>query len=234
MAAKHPEIRNELNAIEDALAIYAKQNAVAMPNGLGTKILNNIDRLKRLDATAKVTQMSARGLITLLGIAASLFAITSIYFFNQNNDLKNQMRQSQIAFDSLQTNCTQTQARLVKLEKYLDISTDRNFKPIIMKGESLEKAPQAVASVFYNQEAQTAYLEIENLPEPPSNKQYQLWAIVDGVPQSMDVFDVVIGYEGLLEVPFYANAQAFAVTLEPKGGKATPTMEEMYVIGTTG
>ena len=99
-----------------------------------------------------------------------------------------------------------------------------------MKGESLEKAPQAIASVFYNQSAQKAYLEIENLPEPPSDKQYQLWAIVDGVPQSMDVFDVVIGYEGLLEVPFHANAQAFAVTLEPKGGKVTPTLEEMYVV----
>jgi len=28
-----------------------------------------------------------------------------------------------------------------------------------------------------------------------------------------------------------AHASAFAVTLEPRGGSATPTMDQMYVLG---
>jgi anti-sigma-K factor RskA len=28
-----------------------------------------------------------------------------------------------------------------------------------------------------------------------------------------------------------ANAQAYAITLEKEGGSATPTLEEMYVMG---
>lgn len=235
--SKYPEIQKELTAIEDALAIYSQQNAVPMPDGLAGRILNNIDRLEKLDSNAKVVNGSGksnRGLIALLGLAASIFALACIYFFNQNNELKSQLNQSQVAFDTLQTQCDETQNKLTRLENYLDITDDPNTQSVIMKGEGLNKAPRAIASVFYNQADKKAYLEIENLPEPPSDKQYQLWAIVDGVPQSMDVFDVVLGPEGLIEVPFYENAAAFAVTLEPRGGQDAPTLEEMYVIGNVG
>ena len=234
MAKKHLEIQTELTAIEDALAIYSKQHAVPMPEGLVNKILKKVEQLEQMKSNEKNVEKPVKSFkvwATVLGLAATILTFVCIYFFNENNDLNIQLNQSQIAFDTLQTNCNETQNKLTKLENYLNITHDRNYTPIIMKGETLEKAPRAIASVFYNPTDQKAYLEIENLPEPPSDKQYQLWAIVGGVPQSMDVFDVVLGPEGLIEVPFHANAQAFAVTLEPKGGKDSPTLEEMYVIG---
>ncbi len=233
-ASQYQEIQAELTAIEDALAIYSKQNAVPMPGGLSDKILNNIDRLENLEGNAKIIQASGRlmkGITALLGLVASILIFACVYLLNQNNNLKSQLSESDLILDTLQTKCDDIQNRLTKLEDYLDITHDQNFVPIIMKGEGLNKAPQAIASVFYNQSEQKAYLEIENLPQPPPDKQYQLWAIVDGQPQNMNVFDVILGPEGFIEVPFYPNAQAFAVTLEPKGGKATPTLTEMYVIG---
>ena len=74
-------------------------------------------------------------------------------------------------------------------------------------------------------------LEITNLPPVPTGKQYQLWAIVDGTPVDMGVFDVSIGPENFMEVQHIENPQAFAVTVENEGGSPTPTLEEMVVIG---
>ncbi len=65
----------------------------------------------------------------------------------------------------------------------------------------------------------------------PSGKQYQLWAIVEDKPASMGVFDAVADTSKLQEVSYVENAQAYAVTLEPRGGSETPTLEQMYVVG---
>jgi anti-sigma-K factor RskA len=47
----------------------------------------------------------------------------------------------------------------------------------------------------------------------------------------MGVFDAVVDTSKLQEVSYVENAQAYAVTLEPRGGSETPTLEQMYVIG---
>ena len=79
-----------------------------------------------------------------------------------------------------------------------------------------------------------AYLDVIDLPAPPTNKQYQLWAIVDGQPVDMGVFDNAVGVKTFEAVPFIANAQAFAVTVEDIGGSPTPSLETMVVIGNVG
>jgi hypothetical protein len=49
----------------------------------------------------------------------------------------------------------------------------------------------------------------------------------------MGVFEVAAN-EGLQDVPYIEHPQAFAVTLEPKGGSQAPTLDQMYVVGAVG
>ena len=39
-----------------------------------------------------------------------------------------------------------------------------------------------MARVYWNDHQQNAFLEVNQLPEAPAGKQYQLWAIVAGEP----------------------------------------------------
>jgi anti-sigma-K factor RskA len=91
--------------------------------------------------------------------------------------------------------------------------------------------PTALATVFWNRESQQVYLKVNNLPEPAADKQYQLWAIVDGKPVDMGVFEMGDTVNLLQKMKITGKAQMFAVTLEKKGGAASPTMEQMYVAG---
>jgi len=96
-----------------------------------------------------------------------------------------------------------------------------------MKGTKL--SPQSLALIYWNKKTQTVYLDIKKLPQTASDKQYQLWFIdpVKG-PVSAGVFDV---NSGLMKMTNAPAAAAFAVTLEPKGGSVSPTLDQMYVVG---
>ena len=87
-----------------------------------------------------------------------------------------------------------------------------------------------LADVYWHT-SKKVFLEIKNLPDAPTGKQYQLWAIVDGKPVDMGMYSAKED-STVQEMKSVDNAQAFAITLEKEGGNATPTMEEMYVMGT--
>jgi hypothetical protein len=62
------------------------------------------------------------------------------------------------------------------------------------------------------------YLSSVKLPVAPEGKQYQLWAIVDGKPVDAGLLDNPETFEKMKSL---GNAQAFAISLEAKGGSTT-------------
>jgi anti-sigma-K factor RskA len=70
-----------------------------------------------------------------------------------------------------------------------------------------------------------------NMPANDKDHQYQLWAMVGHTPVDLGVFDADTTSRDMKEMRSIASADAFAVTLEPRGGSQSPTMSEMVVIG---
>lgn len=82
-----------------------------------------------------------------------------------------------------------------------------------------------------------AILHISNLPLIPADKDYQLWVIRDQKPVNAGVFHVAVEKAGgdLYRIDNLVEADrkrinAFAVTLEPKGGLPQPS-GKMYLLG---
>ncbi|MEE9288409.1 MAG: anti-sigma factor [Bacteroidota bacterium] len=104
---------------------------------------------------------------------------------------------------------------------------------VIMNG--LGPSPQGHGKVMWDPTLKKAILYITNLPTTPANKDYQLWQIVDNKPVSAGVFSLSAEGKGYFKVEPIAVSEAqqvnaFAVTLEPKGGVPQPT-GEMYLLG---
>ena len=122
-------------------------------------------------------------------------------------------------------NNTTLSTKITSLERMNSVLM--NSKKIELKG--VEKHPNLLAEVFWNENNQV-FLNPKNLPAAPTGKQYQLWAIVDGKPVDMGMYDP--NNKSLVqEMKTVSKPQAFAITLEKEGGSPTPTMEEMYVMG---
>lgn len=123
-----------------------------------------------------------------------------------------------------------------KQEELLSILESREVNLILMAGQ--EVSPDGYGKIIWDAENRQALLQLANLPEPPSDKDYQLWLIKDEEesPISAGVFnfdrsstDLFFKVEHLNQTPS-ATMNTFAVTLEPKGGVPQPT-GDMYLVG---
>lgn len=249
---EYPEIQQELTIIEETLGIYIQAQARPMPKGLDTQILAHIDQLvgatppppeqptasKKEDPKVTPPNSAASGDGWIKGLLALLILLLLLgagFLYQQTDKLKGDLtknnqqltEKNQQLLDH-QLACDNTKA---ELEEQLAILRDDAYRSVLLKGT--DKSPDALAAVYYNESDNKTYLDVRNMPAPTTDMQYQLWAIVDGKPVDMGVFNLPIDSVDFVEVPHIANAQAFAVTLETKGGNPTPNLEEIYVIGNT-
>jgi anti-sigma-K factor RskA len=73
-----------------------------------------------------------------------------------------------------------------------------------------------------------AFIDVLSLPEPEEGKQFQLWALVKGLPVDAGVFNTDVS--NIQRVKDIESADGWAVTLEPKGGSVSPSLDKMYLI----
>ena len=238
-AAQDLAVREELTRIETAFEQYAIAYGIAPPPGTLTGILRQTDfgtggtSGVTTPGAAPVPPANSGSWWSYLFAALALAAVAGAYLFvDKTTDLENTLSEKTEQFAALQKDCDEVKAANAKLENTLEVYRGTSYRNIKMNTTGKYANTSAVASVFYNPNDRTAYLDPLSLPKPPTGKQYQLWAIVNGAPVDMGVFDTEINTDTLLqEVPYIAEAQAFAVTIEDAGGVESPTLEEMIVVG---
>lgn len=217
MCAKHPEVLNARISFEMALEKQAIENAIAPADDIKNKVFQQINK------TGKVVSMQSpvakRTSWAKYAVAASVILLAGSLYYNINLYNKNK---------TLQENYNNSVAELSDVKKDIQILTGNpNVKMATMKG--LPVSPQSYATVYWDTTSHDVYLLTNNLPEPANEKQYQLWAIFDGKPVDLGVFN--FRKERLLiKAKNAQGAEAFAITLEEKGGSPTPK-GDMYVMG---
>lgn len=110
------------------------------------------------------------------------------------------------------------------------LRSPREYKLVALAGTPAH--PTAQARVLYNKASHRVYLDVAQLPPLPPGKQYQLWALDKGKPVDAGMLTAATtAGDGLQQMKDIASAQAFAMTVEPTGGSAGPTLNTMTVIG---
>ena len=247
MAEQHPEVQQEVDAIRQTLETYSDLHGVQPPAGLKEKVMQRLGDVPQgkpsngdsPTATAQPTrgsyeprQQGDSGIASvaswILGLALLGACVAVFLFWRQAERANAQLKTAQEQVEQVRKDCEADKAKANKVNEQFIAIRHWATKPVQMKGTPL--GGDAFAVVYWNSVKKTSYLDVVKMPEPAAGKQFQLWAIVDGKPTDMGVFDVAVA-GGLQEVPFIDNPQAFAVTLEPKGGSQTPTLDQMWVVG---
>ena len=85
--------------------------------------------------------------------------------------------------------------------------------------------PDARARVFWSPRARRGIILASNLAPLPPDRQYELWVFQKGKPVNAGVFDADPKGQALFESTEFPlpEAEAFAVTVEPRGGVPAPT-----------
>ena len=162
---------------------------------------------------------------SFIGLIVSVGGL--IYFFSQHKQSQTELASLKQQVDTLRTNSTTQQQQILAYSQTMQMMHDATYKKIELT--NVPGKPTAMAQVLWNTKTKEVFIADVSLPQAPSNKQYQLWAIVDGKPVDAGMLGDAKNLAQKMKV--FERAEMFAITLEQKGGSPTPTMEEMYVAG---
>ena len=244
MSAIYPELKDHLNQIQESFEAFAQASAIEPPKELRQTILKKISTLVQEEneqgvtgkKETKIVQLNPKKESNLLiwkwSVAASLILLlgTTILYINdkktQQLNLASLTEKNKIELKRANL----LQSDLEEKEKIEQFMLASSTIPIQLSGTP--KSPTSKVRVFYNSQQNEALLSMDVLPKVDKDKQYQLWAIVDGLPHDLGVFDLPENKSLGSIIPVeMTKIQAFAITLEKKGGSASPNLEQLYVIG---
>ena len=116
-------------------------------------------------------------------------------------------------------------------EQRLAVLQRAGMRVIQLRGNN--KAPNSDVLVYWNTRSRQVSVDIKSLPALPANQQYQLWSLVNGKPVDAGVFEAnTTNPHQPLQVMKRAisRADAFAVTVEKRGGSPTPTLSTLLAM----
>ncbi len=219
-------MKNNAEVMQAIFERLASQQAMDPPSHLKAEIREKLNFNDSEEIVGKIiplnTKVEASPSSTIPGWmkAASVAVLFGLGYLGYEVNSKNTQLQN------IAKNNSELSAKVSNLEEMNLVY--KNSKKIMLKG--VEKHPDMLAEVYLD-ESNKVYLDIKNLPAAPTGKQYQLWAIVDGKPVDMGMYDDQ-SKSKVQSMKSVKAPQAFAITLEKEGGNPTPTMEEMYEMGT--
>jgi len=243
MALQHPAIKAELDEIERSMELYARENAVEPSETLRGRILNSMITNLGDDSTFKTKEAEPVNNVIALPViktnsfykyafaaCLALLLASTVALLN----MYNRLQQSTTQLVALRFQKQQFANRVNMMDQQLEIFRDASFK--FLKLQATPKAPPGAAvTIAWSPAKHKVMIDMSSMKMPVNDNshQYQLWAIVAGKPVDLGVFDETPGANNMKEMKTMASISAdeFAVTLEPRGGSASPTMDEMMVLG---
>ncbi len=164
-----------------------------------------------------------RPALTLAASIALLIICLTLIFYSFN--LSSQLNQKEEEIAEQQEIISELQTDIQQKNDLLSVLESRETK--IMSLSGLESNPDGYGKIIFNSESDNALLQVSNMPPVPEDSVYQLWVISNNNYFSAGVFFVDTGGEGFFKMEQIngvdESAEAFSVTMEPKGGSPQPT-----------
>jgi anti-sigma-K factor RskA len=225
----YPELKAARNAFELAIEKQAIENAVPPPAHVKEKVLSAIQQ-KPTSNTSKMISMEpittrrSSGFGWLAAASVILFLVAGYFaytFYNQNKELKS-------SNSELEAKINRTDSLMNKMLEEQKAINDPNVMVVNMVGT--QKASPGSASIYWDSTSTNVYLVVKNMPKLPTDKQYQLWAMIDGKPVDLGLFDQPQP-NIILKMKNTQKADAFAITIESRGNTGGPNLEQLQSMG---
>lgn len=220
--SKYPEVQNAYNTLQFNLEVVAKSNAIEAPKD----ILNNIlDELEEETPVIKLrTQRTHKKwyrFSVAASVAALLFAGTSYIFYNQNQKLS---KENQVVVDEifdLRGDIAKNNEMLDNVMRQLLKLNNPETEKYIITGNERAKDLKTVA--YINPKEKTSMIDVVSLPQLPEEQCYQIWAELQGKMVNLGILDKAD--RKLRSIPYMEDALALSITIEPKGGNTSASLQ---------
>jgi anti-sigma-K factor RskA len=220
MCASHPELIEARTSFELSIEKQTFQNAMAPPSGSKEKIWSAIQQ-STATSTSKIIAMEPRksrstGLRWFAAASVALLLLASYFAYT----LYNKNRQLQVKIDS-------NDSLINKLTHIDEMVHDPNVMVVNMVGL---KGSSSSASVYWDSTKTDVFMVVKNMPQLPSDKQYQLWALIGNKQLDLGLFDPPQS-NVIFKMKNTQKADAFAITIENRGNAGGPNLGQLQLMG---
>lgn len=240
MSKQYPEIQHELDELEKAMFAFDELTGNKPSGKLKEKIFESLEpEFKKIEDVkaaptnqeAKVVKISpwkpfavAASFVAIIASGVAIFYATK--FYERDQQFTALLQEQSVMADNL----NQVKLDFEQKDAQLDKLVAGDFKRVEMKGEGFEMQKDAKVDVFWDQSANEVFVAVNNLNSLSDEFDYQLWAIGDDGPIGIGLVNPGEKLT-LQQMDAVAQAGAFAITIEPKGGSESPTLEKLVVLG---
>ncbi|GAB3959193.1 hypothetical protein GCM10028805_54850 [Spirosoma harenae] len=239
LSSIYPEVRQELDQLSAALENYALSHSVEPPASIKDKLLKELEfggpkviAEEKSEAIVRPLPVDGPTYRVTWIVAASmglLLLLFSFYLLSELRTNQKTLAAARTSNESLQADIRQLKDSQTRTNQTLALLHQPGLRTVELKGN--EKAPQGDLLVFWNTATHQVAIDVRSLPALPADKQYQLWSMVDGKPVDAGVFDATNGNELVQRLNrTVLRADAFAVTVEKRGGSPTPTLSTLLAV----
>ncbi len=227
---KHPEVLQEVLQIEAAFIKLSNSIAPEQPVAYSTikaHLSNRNDKIVQLPKEKNRNWFTYTGWAAALVVGAGL-----LWTLNQKQQLETEVTTINTEKEFLEIQIEDSKSKLAETKNLLNVIRDRNIIKVPLEGQAAY--PDAYATVYWDENNDQIYLDLQGLPEPPEGKVYQVWSLLLDplTPTSLGTIDDFMQDDNKIFKLDNANkSQAFGITLEPAGGSQSPTLEQLYTLG---
>ncbi|MBC2839377.1 anti-sigma factor domain-containing protein [Robiginitalea sp. SC105] len=230
LAAKHPEIQAEIQAIENAYVALGESMA---PKGSALAFGPVGKEIGVETPGVRTLQASRKPWITWAGWAAALLLGAGlIWMASERQRLREDVQVLQLDNQLLEEQVEAAREALAGTDSLMRELRARDISVVPLQGQ--QAAPEAYARVYWNRESGQLLIDALGLPEPPPGMVYQVWSLkLDPLtPTSLGLLEDFSAEENRIFALNNPNeSEAFGITLEPAGGSESPTLEQLYTLG---
>ncbi|WP_308990556.1 anti-sigma factor [Mariniflexile litorale] len=221
--SKYPEVQNTYNTLQYNLEIVSKSNAIEAPTSILNKILDDLDEAPVVKMNPTTRQKLWYKFSVAASVAALIFAGNSYFLHLKNQKLA---EENQVVVDEIFDLRSDIDANNKKLDaimnQFMELNDPNTYK-YIMQGNSRAKNLKTVA--YINSKEKTSMIDVVSLPQLPKEQCYQIWAELQGKMVSLGI--LTDADRQLRAIPYTENALGLNITIEPKGGNTTASLDNM-------
>lgn len=231
---QYPEIKEYVKNIEQTVVKIAEvSNAKELKTHPFSSLMHAINKRE-----TKVVPIRWYGYMGWAASVALLVGVFSLYTSNHSlkNNLVKQVAVNQtleVEKNTVQENLVAVKIQLTTREEVIAFMSSKETLKVDLAGQKV--APESYAAIYWDKNTKEMYVDLNGLPPAPKGKVYQLWSLTLNplTPTSLGTLDAYNKGERFIKVSNKNASQAFGITLEPEGGSASPTLEQLYTLGLT-
>jgi len=229
MSENDPEIKAEIISIEKAIINFSESVSPFLS-------AENYDRIRKaLMLKHGVVDIAPKksNIFLYLACAASILLLIGVgYQYQKLQEKDTQIVNVEKQKSDLQKSVVDLTLQNKESETALSVVRDNNNAVIALAGQEI--SPSSFAKAYWNTNTKAVHIDAAGLPEPPEGMVYQVWALKLNplTPKSIGLLENFKGNANrIFTVENTDEAEAFGITLEPAGGSASPTLEQLYTLG---